>query len=98
MTVVGVDTLSVIRAELGPIAGEDENGCFRPFRKPNSRGYCLMKNQQLHRITYELINGPIPEGKELHHTCFNKWCCNPDHLQAVTHAEHGEIHFPGASR
>lgn len=40
-----------------------------------------------HRLAYELHKGPIPEGLELDHLCKNRACCNPDHLEAVTHRE-----------
>ena len=38
-----------------------------------------------HRVAYELLVGPIPEGMELDHLCRNRWCCNPAHLEVVTH-------------
>jgi hypothetical protein len=38
-----------------------------------------------HRLMYEQYRGPIPEGLSLDHLCRNKWCVNPDHLEAVTH-------------
>jgi hypothetical protein len=40
-----------------------------------------------HRIAYELINGKIPDGMEIDHLCNNSSCVNPDHLEAVPHAE-----------
>jgi hypothetical protein len=41
----------------------------------------------VHRYLYLLAKGPIPSGLELDHLCGNKRCCNPDHLEAVTHRE-----------
>jgi hypothetical protein len=38
-----------------------------------------------HRVAYELVKGPIPEGLVIDHLCRNKLCVNPDHLEAVTH-------------
>jgi len=32
-------------------------------------------------------NGPVPEGMELDHLCRNPGCCNPAHLEPVTHLE-----------
>jgi hypothetical protein len=36
---------------------------------------------------YELVVGPIPDGLEIDHLCRVPSCCNPEHLEAVTHAE-----------
>lgn len=41
----------------------------------------------VHRIVWELLVGEIPEGLEPDHLCTNPPCCNPDHLELVTHAE-----------
>lgn len=40
-----------------------------------------------HRIAYEEVIGPIPEGKELDHKCRNRGCVNPYHTEPVTHKE-----------
>ena len=40
-----------------------------------------------HRLSYLVFRGPIPEGLVLDHLCRTPACCNPDHLEAVTHKE-----------
>ena len=41
-----------------------------------------------HRFIYELLIGSVPQGKDLHHTCGNRLCCNPEHLKPLTRKEH----------
>lgn len=36
-----------------------------------------------HRLAYEHVVGPIPEGMDLDHLCRVRACCNPAHLAPV---------------
>lgn len=40
-----------------------------------------------HRASYEHFVGPVPSGLTLDHTCRNKLCVNPAHLEPVTMRE-----------
>jgi len=45
-----------------------------------------------HRVVFEENFGPIPEGHHVHHTCGNKACINPDHLEALAPSDHFRGH------
>jgi len=40
--------------------------------------------RRAHRVAYELVRGPIPDGLVLDHLCRVHACVNPDHLEPVT--------------
>lgn len=63
-------------------------------------GYGLYAHKRAHRRAYTFAVGPIPEGLEIDHIChnadptcvggfgcFHRRCCNPKHLEVVTHVE-----------
>ena len=41
----------------------------------------------VHRVMYTLFHGFIPPRKQIDHTCKKRACCNPEHLELVTHLE-----------
>ncbi len=45
------------------------------------------KDRPAHRVGYELLVGPVPDGKQLDHLCRNRGCVNPAHLEPVSQAE-----------
>jgi hypothetical protein len=55
----------------------------------------VYKNVPVHRVVYEYVVGPIPEGMQIDHLCRNRACCRPEHLEPVTIRENllrGETH------
>lgn len=63
----------------------DRNGYGRIYDPARPKG---RKTQWVHRVFFERHNGAIPEGHEIDHVCENTICVNPEHLEAVTRAEH----------
>ena len=63
-------------------------GCCWLWSGTTWNGYGRLKHRGqrrlAHRLVYELLVGPIPDGLSLDHLCAIKTCVNPDHLQPVT--------------
>ncbi len=67
-----------------------ETPCVYLPNKPTKRsGYVNVKFKTVlaHRMVYEHLRGPIPEGLTLDHLCRNRACVNPWHLEPVTSVE-----------
>jgi hypothetical protein len=64
------------------LAGKDDKG-YGQF----SIGHRKIKP---HRLAYELVHGPIPDGLLIDHMCHVRSCVNPAHLRAVTHKQNIE--------
>ena len=68
------------------------DGCWLWDGSHDLCGYGMWKvaglfNWKVHRLVWELLRGPIPQGKQLDHLCRNTGCSNPDHLEPVTSRE-----------
>lgn len=82
------------------------SGCWLwtgPLRKDGYAQIEIAKRKWLsHRLAYVMLVGPHPDGLELDHkVCSARHCCNPAHLEPVTHAENirrGRAGQPQAAR
>ena len=75
-------------------------GCWEWTGYVMSNGYGLAKDaawraRTAHRVVYEALVGPIPDGLELDHLCRNRRCVNPAHLEPVSHQENVRRAFVG---
>lgn len=81
----------------------DKNGCW-PWTGWLGKGtpYGVLTHRQkartAHRWAWINRHGSIPEGFQIHHTCENPACVNPDHLEAVSVSEHVERHLSDRCR
>lgn len=73
---------------------EVEGGCWEYRGRLRSDGYGVIgaggrggRTLRTHRVAYELMVGPIPDGLQIDHLCRNRACCNPYHLDPVPGAE-----------
>jgi hypothetical protein len=67
------------------------SGCWRWTAFCDKAGYARLRQAgrgsevlYAHRLSYEMHKGPIPVSRVLDHLCRNRWCVNPDHLEAVS--------------
>jgi hypothetical protein len=49
----------------------------------------------VHVVLYRASGRPLRRGQLVHHRCETRLCANPEHLEAVTHRQHGRLHRRG---
>lgn len=64
----------------------NDHGYGRPRFRVDGKSYFL----RAHRLAYEFLVGPIPDGLHLDHICHNRRCVNPDHLRPVNNKQNHE--------
>jgi hypothetical protein len=63
---------------LGSLSGSSDLGGYGETWFNNAKAI-------IHRLMYEKFIGPIPDKMELDHKCRVRCCCNPMHVEPVTH-------------
>lgn len=81
-----IPTIERVRAKIKVVTG-----CWLFLGKLDRGGYARIRDgtkyKFVHKFMWEMRNGPTPVGLELDHLCRNRHCCNPAHLEPVTHSE-----------
>lgn len=80
-------TIQEILDRLEPIP---EAGCL-VWTGYTQNGYGIVfyqgKNRRVHRVIFEALVGPVPDGLHLDHLCRVRDCANIHHLESVTSRE-----------
>ncbi len=70
---------------------EPNSGCWLWMGDVTAAGYGRVgiegNRLYVHRVSHEIFKGPIPATFDVDHLCRNRLCCNPQHLEAVSHRE-----------
>ena len=101
----GVPTTTVVRYSTPEEAFEAyttrADGCLVWTGAKTKGGYGTItianKSIRAHRYAWERLNGPIPDGMHVDHTCWNRACVDPDHLRLATPQQNGRYR-EGANR
>lgn len=80
------------------ISPEPNSGCWLWTSAVSAAGYGQIGGEgrrapvlYAHRVSFEIHNGPIPEGMQVDHKCQMRCCVNPDHMQLLDAAAHQNV-------
>lgn len=65
----------------GPTSGSAGRGAGYPRMSLNDQTVAV------HRVVYTHFHGYIPGNRQVDHTCENRLCINPEHLELVTQSK-----------
>jgi hypothetical protein len=70
-------------------AGPDGCWIWKGGLSSNGYGQCraVGRNRLAHRVSYEIVNGPIPDKLQVNHSCDIRACLQPKHLWLGTQAD-----------
>lgn len=70
---------------------EPNSGCWLWQSSFTRNGYGQFRIQRTtmraHRLSWSMLNGPVPAGKMIRHKCDVRCCVNPNHLEPGTASE-----------
>lgn len=79
---------AVIMARIRERCDTDASGCWVWRGSKNPAGYGVIgvdvRKHLVHRLSFTASKGDIGNGNTIDHTCRNKPCANPEHLESVT--------------
>lgn len=89
----GADMLAPVQRATSPQSRfwakvDKSESCWEWLANKTHDGYGSFSYQggmvRAHRLSFEWSSGPIPEGMQVDHTCWNPPCVNPAHLRLAT--------------
>lgn len=89
VTLTYSDPEQAFLARTEPIVGDPAHLIWTGATNGDGYGQLSVNGRmvQAHRYAWERERGPIPDGVEVDHTCWERSCVNTDHLRLATHAE-----------